>query len=129
MPQASRKPGTRTTLRLYDKTAHGGRAMRSKASGAVGSVMFLLVNVGLATAATNDGARLAEAVTHRDAKAVQALLKQGVDVNAPRPYGATVLHEATLAADRPTVDVLLAAGARVDATDDYGVTPLWLDCL
>src|SRR6266851_4993364 len=94
--------------------------MRGKSTAAVGSVISLLVYAGL-TAAANDAAQLAEAV--------RALLKQGVDVNAPRPYGATVLHEATLAADGPTVDVLLAAGARVDATDDYGVTPLWLACL
>ena len=103
--------------------------MRGNATGAVGWLVVSLVSIASLAGAADDAARLAEAVNHRDAKAVQALLKQGADVNAPQPYGTTVLQWATHAGDGTTVDLLLAAGARVDAADDYGVTPLWLACL
>jgi ankyrin repeat protein len=109
--------------------------MRRKVTSAFGSVAFLLCSFCIAEAtddaarASTDAARLAEAVNHKDVKTVQALLKQGVDVSAPQPYGATVLHSATLQGDVPTVDALLAAGAKVDAPDKDGVTPLWLACL
>ena len=61
--------------------------MRGKATSAVGwlVVVSLMSLAALADAATDAG--LAEAVRHRDAKAVAALLEQGADVNAPLPYG------------------------------------------
>jgi outer membrane protein assembly factor BamB len=60
-----------------------------------------------------------------DAKAVEALLDQGADVNAKTAYGATALH---FAADKGHVDVvklLLKRKANPNAADTfYGATPL-----
>ena len=101
--------------------------MRGKATSAVGWLVVTLMSIAaLADAATDAG--LAEAVRHRDAKAVAALLEQGVDVNAPLEYGTTALHWAVHLDDGTTVGLLLAAGARVNAVDRQGVTPLWLAC-
>ena len=52
--------------------------------------MALLTGVGLG--ATNDGARLADAVQNQDQAAVRTLLKQNVDVNAAQADGTTALH-------------------------------------
>ena len=68
------------------------------------------------------------AVEHRDARAVQALLKQRVDVNAAQPDGATALHWAAHWDDVATAELLLRAGAKVNAANDHGVTPLALAC-
>src|SRR5713101_5323209 len=70
--------------------------------------------------------RLADAVKHRDAATVRALLKQHVDVNVPQSDGATALHWAVHWDDLETADLLIAAGANVNATNDYGVSPLFL---
>jgi ankyrin repeat protein len=72
--------------------------------------------------------RLVEAARNRDRDAVRALVKQGLDVNAPQPDGATALHWAIHWDDLETANLLLRAGARVNAANDYGVTPLWLAC-
>ena len=69
--------------------------------------------------------RLVEAVKHRDAQAVSALLTE-VDVNTRAPDGATALLWAAQWDDLQTADVLIRAGAQVDAANDYGVTPLSL---
>ena len=68
--------------------------------------------------------RLIDAVRDRDAAAVDALLRQRVDVNATSSDGASALHWAAHWDDRLTADALIRAGARVDAANDYGVTPL-----
>ena len=80
----------------------------------------------LASPAAGSDAPLAEAVKHRDAAAVQALLEQRVDVNAPQADGATALHWAAYWNDVDTADVLMRAGADVNTVNDLGVTPLWL---
>ena len=73
--------------------------------------------------------RLADAAKHKDRAAVQALLKQHVDVNAPQGDGATALAWAAHWDDLEMADALLRAGANVNAANDYGVTPLALACL
>lgn len=77
------------------------------------------------TAGLNE-TRLAEALKAGDRKAVQALLKQGVDVNAAGPDGTTPLQWAVRGDDVDTVQMLLRAGANLKAANRYGVTPLSL---
>jgi ankyrin repeat protein len=72
--------------------------------------------------------RLVEAVRSKDANAVRALLKSGIDVNAPQGDGATALHWAVHYDDIATADLLLRAGASTNAANDLGVTPLYLAC-
>jgi ankyrin repeat protein len=77
------------------------------------------------TAGLNE-TRLAEALKAGDRKAVQALLKQGADVNAADPDGTTPLQWAVRSDDAETVQMLLRGGANPRATNRYGVTPVSL---
>ncbi len=70
--------------------------------------------------------RLVDAAEKHDAAAVSALLKQGADVNATQPDGATALHWAAHWNDLAVAKALLAAHAAVNTANDYGVTPLFL---
>ena len=88
-------------------------------------IVLLAASVGLAAAGD---LRLIDAVKSKNADAVQALLKQRVDVNAPQGDGATALHWAVHVDDLSTTDLLIGAGAHVNAADDTGVTPLHLAC-
>ena len=72
--------------------------------------------------------RLLQAAKAKDASAVRALLKSGIDVNTAQGDGATALHWAVHNDDPAIVDLLLRAGARPNAADDLGVTPLYLAC-
>jgi ankyrin repeat protein len=69
---------------------------------------------------------LVRAAAGGDTAAVRALLKQGHDVNATGPDGATALHWAVLADDLTTVEALLRAGARVSQTNVLGVPPIYV---
>jgi ankyrin repeat protein len=84
----------------------------------------LLVSVALPIAAGDE--RLVDAAKRNDGKAVQALVKQGLDVNAAHANLVTALHWAAHWDDVATAQLLLGAGARVNAEDDTGVTPLVL---
>jgi ankyrin repeat protein len=59
-----------------------------------------------------------------DKAALQTLLRQKADVNAPQIDGATALHWAVYRGDLETADVLIKAGAKVDAANREGFTPL-----
>jgi uncharacterized protein len=72
---------------------------------------------------------LVDAVKNADAAAVQRLLKERVDVNAPEIDGTTALHWAARINDAPTTALLIRAGADVKATNRYGVTPLSVACM
>jgi ankyrin repeat protein len=87
------------------------------------TIVFAMLLAGLAAAAD---ARLAVAVKTGDAAAVQALLKQRVDVNAPEVDGTTALHWAVRNDDSELVDRLIRAGANAKAANRYGITPLYL---
>ena len=78
--------------------------------------------------AEDDGRALIAAVRQQDAGAARALIERGIDVDAARADGATVLHWAAYHDDAGLVDLLVGAGAAVDAANDYGVTPLSLAC-
>src|SRR5687768_4640452 len=84
-----------------------------------------LVGVG----AIGSDSRLADAIQKRDVNVARALLKQNVDVNAPRADGTTALHWAVYHDDLETANLLLEARAQVNVADQDGVTPLWLACV
>jgi ankyrin repeat protein len=69
--------------------------------------------------------RLADAAMREDKAAVQALLRQNVDVNATLPDGTTALHWAVQADDLETVVSLIQAGADPKVKDRYGFPPLY----
>src|ERR1700704_1802377 len=91
----------------------------------VTGILLLVASLNLAAAGDP---RLLDAVKSRNAEAVQALLKQHVDVNTPQGDGATALHWAVHFDDLHTTDLLIRAGARVNVANDTGVTPLFLAC-
>jgi len=69
---------------------------------------------------------VADAVMRGDKPAVQKLVEQHADVNAPQADGATALHWAVFRSDKEMVDILLRAGANAKAANRDGATPLWL---
>jgi ankyrin repeat protein len=91
--------------------------------------MIVLLSLLLVAVAPGADARLAQAVKSRDNAAVQALLQQRIDVNAPEADGTTALHWAVRNDDSELVDRLIRAGANVQAANRYGITPLYLACI
>jgi ankyrin repeat protein len=77
-------------------------------------------------ASVNSG--LVDAERKPDKAAVQALLRQHADVNAPAVDGDTALHWAAYWDDLPTAQLLIRSGANVNVANRYGVTPLSLAC-
>jgi ankyrin repeat protein len=69
---------------------------------------------------------VAEAAMRGDRVAVQKLVDQHSDVNAPQADGATALHWAVFRSDKEMVDLLIRAGANAKAANREGATPLWL---
>jgi ankyrin repeat protein len=69
---------------------------------------------------------VAEAAARGDKAAVQSLIQQKADVNAPQADGATALHWAVFHSDKDLVDLLLRASANPKAANREGATPLWL---
>jgi ankyrin repeat protein len=88
--------------------------------------MITIVGLMLAVFAAGADAKLAQAVKAGDATAIQSLLQQRVDVNAPEVDGTTALHWAAHNDDADLVDRLIRAGANVKAVNRYGITPLYL---
>jgi ankyrin len=85
--------------------------------------LLLLLLPGLAAAADDPLVRAAAA---GDSATIRALLKQGHDVNATGPDGATALHWAVRADDLATVDALIRAGAKVGVANALGVQPVYV---
>ena len=69
---------------------------------------------------------LVRAAAAGDGTAIRALLKQGHDVNAGGPDGATALHWAVRADDLAAVDALLGAGAKVGIANALGIQPVYV---
>ena len=91
------------------------------------SVAWLCVSVvALSAAGTSE---VADAVMRGDKAAVEKLVAQHADVNAPQADGATALHWAVFQSDQAMVDLLLGAGANPKAANHDGSTPLWLACI
>lgn len=91
------------------------------------SVLFLLFFIARSPAAESESP-LADAAKRQDQAVVRALLKEGVDVNAPRRDGMTALHWSVYHNDLETTKLLVASGASVNAMNRYGVPPLALAC-
>jgi ankyrin repeat protein len=89
---------------------------------------LLVVAVSTPGLAASSDRPLIEAVRNRDVQAVQTLLKQRADVNAPQGDGATALHWAAHLDDLVIADLLIRAGAHPSAANDVGATPLHLAC-
>ncbi|TDI26455.1 MAG: hypothetical protein E2P06_02545 [Acidobacteria bacterium] len=116
-------PFSATRWRIVDPSQSSireGQTMRTNVASLALPVVFALA----AATATGQDLRLVTAVADQDTPTVQALIAEGVDVNAPRADGATALLWATHWDALDTVDLLLRSGADVNATDDHGVTAL-----
>jgi len=72
---------------------------------------------------------VADAAMNGDAAAVQKLLAQKADVNAPQVDGGTALHWAVYRDDLELTDLLLRAKADVKAANRVGMTPLAMAAL
>ncbi|MBV9743867.1 MAG: ankyrin repeat domain-containing protein [Acidobacteriia bacterium] len=87
------------------------------------AVLFLSLAVAGFAAGSSE---VADAVERGDLTAVQQLIEQHADVNAPQADGATPLHWAVYHSDREMLDLLLRAGANPKVANREGATPLWL---
>jgi uncharacterized protein len=83
----------------------------------------LILGANLAAAPASPAA---DAAMQGDKAGLQALVKQGADVNAPQPDGATAIQWAAYHNDLTMADVLIAAGANVKTPNRDGATPLEL---
>jgi ankyrin repeat protein len=83
--------------------------------------LVLSLSVAGFTAGNSD---VADAAMRGDRAAVQTLLQQRADVNAPQTDGATALHWAVYKDDLETAEQLIRAGANVKAANRLGATPL-----
>ena len=90
------------------------------------AIPLTVVALLLATTASADSTPLIAAVKAGNVAAVQSLLEQRVDVNAPEADGTTALHWASRADDLEMVRVLLRAGGNAKLANRYGVTALQL---
>jgi uncharacterized protein len=93
----------------------------------VSIVVLLCLAAGILSAAGSSD--VADAVMREDRVAVEKLVEQHADVNAPQPDGATALHWAVFRSDKEMVDLLIRAGANPKAANRDGSTPLWLACI
>jgi ankyrin repeat protein len=86
----------------------------------------------LATTAFVAGAgksEIADAAQKGDRAAVQKLILQKVDVNAPQVDGATALHWAVYRQDAELADMLIRAGANVKAVNRTNTSPIEMAAL
>src|SRR5258708_362810 len=87
---------------------------------------LLLIFPLLATIASAENLRLADAAKQGNTAAVRTLLKQHADVNAPEPDGMTALDWAVRSNDLDMARLLIESGANLKSANRYGITPLSL---
>ena len=94
-------------------------------------VAACLVFLAVATAfvAGAGKSEIADAAQRGDRAAVQKLILQKVDVNAPQVDGATALHWAVYRQDLDLADMLIRAGANVKAVNRTNVAPIEMAAL
>ena len=85
--------------------------------------LFMTASVVSFAAGRSD---VADAAMRGDKAALQTLIGQRADVNAPQADGATAVHWAVFKSDKEMLDLLLKAGASPKAANREGATPLWL---
>src|SRR5258705_8915349 len=89
-----------------------------------GAVAAAIAALGLSIGA-HAAESIADAAMGGDRADVVALIKRGVDVNAPQGEGVTALHWAARHGDAEMVTALAAAGANARAGTQFGpYTPL-----
>jgi ankyrin repeat protein len=97
--------------------------MRSKPlSRGLAAALFTVLGVVAARAEPP----IVDAAMNGDLKAVRALVRQAVDVNATQPDGMTALHWAVQRRDVEMTDFLLDSGADFALTNRTGAKPLYL---
>jgi ankyrin repeat protein len=89
-------------------------------------LILAVAALGLWVGAAAAQLELAAAAERGDARAVRALLRQSVDVDAAQPDGMTALLWAVQNNDVDMADRLLGAGADFRAANRTGATPLYL---
>src|SRR5688572_19559152 len=67
---------------------------------------------------------LVSAIRKRDVVAVQTLLKQRANPNAPQGDGSTPLHWAAQVDEVAIADLLIRAGGRANVSNDLGFTAI-----
>jgi uncharacterized protein len=88
---------------------------------------ILLAASGQVFGVTAADSPLADAAMRGDKVAVQNLLRQKADVNAPQGDGSTALHWAAYRDDQEMARMLIAAGANINARTRLGdLTPLFM---
>src|SRR5437667_6171488 len=92
-------------------------------------LLMTLVSTGSLMSAAAANVPLIDAIKKADVKAVTALLKQSINVNAQSPDGTTALHWAVNEDNLDIAKALITAGANVKVANDYGMTPLTLACI
>jgi ankyrin repeat protein len=75
---------------------------------------------------SSGGIAISEARPEASLKAVQLLLKHGVDINLQNHMGQTALHKASQCGHLGTIELILNQNVDVDALDHGGSTPLHL---
>ena len=113
------------------RTSNGTMAGPMKLQTSPLALFSLLVFwVQLAQAATQPvlvpSEALVEAAQRQDLHVVQALLTEGISVDAPQADGTTALAWAAHRDDLVLTRLLIKAGASVNAANDLGITPLML---
>ena len=89
-------------------------------------VPYLVAGLALAASAFAAESPVADAAMAGNREAVQALIAQKADVNAPQADGATALQWAAYRNDLAMADMLIAAGADPKARSREGATALYL---
>src|SRR5688572_3675020 len=100
--------------------------LSSRVVASVAAVAAVLLTALTLSAASDSP--LVSAIRKRDAGAVQALLRQRANPNAPQADLSTPLHWAAHVDDLAIADLLIKAGARTDVSNDTGFAPLHLAC-
>jgi uncharacterized protein len=89
--------------------------------------LFAALTALTATNAAEPMAAVADAAMRNDRAAALAMIRQGIDVNAPQGDGVTALHWAARHGDAELAKALIAAGANARVATRFGAyTPLHL---
>jgi ankyrin repeat protein len=99
--------------------------MRAKYLMSAGAVALIVTVTGWSAASSP----VADAAMNGNMIALNSLIQQKADVNAPQADGATAIQWAAYKNDAKMADVLIAAGANVKIANRDGATALQLACL